>query len=263
MATTGLWERWTAFAEAAAGAAAAQFGPDNARTVAEALGASAAIDRDGGERALRAFFTEVPAHVGAVDNLDHTQFVNPLCLSPACRVSLCDLLAPFKQASVAAYGEVWLRLLDVAEAAGGPGAFGNLESARAYIRLRQQEAAGGAPAAGAAGAAGDAFLPSPAQLDGVLQAVLGAFPGLRECVSQIAAAAEVSAGSPEGALDGVVDQVQRVLTGPLVQTLQAQTGASTDRLQPCIAQILEGLRGLNSALMAGVAPSAVGDASMQ
>lgn len=237
-----------------------------------------------GERALRAFFTEVPAHIAAVNNLDHTQFVNPLCFGPV-RVALGDVLAPFKALGLGPYGDAWLRLLDVAEAA-GPGTFPDTGSARQYIRMRQEQTAAGLPSerfnglvacarhpppshsdgcpnaavpggvvAGATGG-DDPFggalgvIPSSEQLEGILQSVLGAFPGMRDCVSQLVASAEAagSAGT-EGSMNAVVDQVQRLLTGPLLSGLQRQTGASDERLRPCIQQILDGFRGLNAALV--------------
>lgn len=214
-----------------------------------------------GERALQMFFTEVPAHISAVSNLDHSQFVNPLCLSPAVRINLCNVLAPFKALGLGVYGDVWLRLLDVAEAA-GPGTFQNTGSAREYIRIRQQQVQVDAlpPDAGLAPPrdpfSGGVSMPSPAQLDGVLQTVLGAFPGLRDSVSQIVASAEAAdaaGGGVQGSMNAVVDHVQQLLTGPLLQGLQQQTGSSGDQLKTCIMQIMDGFRGLNTALVSGAA----------
>ena len=182
------------------------------------------------------------------------------------RVSLCDLLAPFKSIGLGAYGDVWLRLLDVAEAA-GPGTFQNAGSAREYIRMRQQQPppqpgdavpaatfGSGDPLTGGGGAAASMMMPSPAQLEGVLQTVLGAFPGLRDGVAQIvnsAEAAGAAGGGVQGSMDAVVDQVQQLLTGPLLQGLQQQTGTSGDQLKSCIGQIMDGFRGLNTALVSG------------
>lgn len=245
-----LWDRWVTFAEGLVAAAAAHLGAERSRALADQL--RCVVDPTlaaAGEQALRAYFTEVPAHVAAVNNLDHSQLVNPLCLAPHCAVSLREVLTPFKEASVAAYGDVWLRLLDLAEAA-APNAYPNAASAREYIRMRMTDAAITATPAGVAPAT---------QLDGILQSVFGAFPGLHDCVAQLTAAADAAGGDTTAGLGSMFDQVQQLLTGPMMQNLQQQAGAPGDRVQASIAQILEGLRGLGAALTA-VSPAPTANA---
>lgn len=264
-----IWTAWQAFVEGLVSDAAVHLGPGCAEELVRVLRGTvdpSTVDAAGAERAIQQFFAEVPAHRSAVANLDHTQFTHSLAVGGG-SVNLGAVLASFKEANnMPAYGAAWLRLLDVADAAGA----GPTAAAREYIRMRL--AGGGGPReTGGDGGANPLLgsmmssLSSPGQLDGILQSIMGAFPGLNECVAQIVSETNAAAANADGAPPpNIVDRVQAVLTGPLLEGLQQQTGTSPDLLRPCITQVLDGLRGINAVLMGGLEPGAAAntDATM-
>ena len=189
-----------------------------------------------GEPVLRSFFEQPPSHIAAVNSLDHTLFANDLVFA-ACTLSLRQVMAAFCNIPKA-YGPLWLLLLDVAEAANPEGV--QADAGRAYIQQQLGGLVGGAPAA-----------PNPAQLEGMLGSILGAFPGLQECVSKIMTTRE--GGSAEADLNQVVDQVQSVLLGPILENMKANNPTAPD-IGPAITQILSGFRGLNAAIATTFTP---------
>ena len=98
------------------------------------------------EKHICDYFEHPPAHVAAVNTLDHTQFTGPLVVfrvgcsawrrltmtSPGGSFPLTDVLGVCSKFGPVHYGEVWLALVNVAEAA-NPTAI-NSSAIRAYLR---------------------------------------------------------------------------------------------------------------------------------
>ena len=180
------------------------------------------IQRPVVEEAIIAYFDQPPAHVAAVNSLDHSQFLNPLNIPGAGAICLRTVLETFSRKGPIPYGSMWLPLLDVAEKA-NPSQVRAREG-REYIQ--QQMAVTTIPSA-----------PSAQQLDNIMGSVLSAFPGLQECVGKIVQGTNSGSGihsprmvvcSRETDLNVVVDQVQNVLLGPLMQNLRAQNPDAPD-----------------------------------
>ena len=191
-----------------------------------------------GEPVLRSYFEQPPSHVAAVNSLDHTLFTNDLVF-PACTLSLRQAMSVFSNIP-RAYGPLWLALLDVAQLANPDGV--QADAGRKYIQ--QQLGVMVTPASGGGG--------GTAQLEGMLGSILGAFPGLQDCMSKIMASRDGSA--PEADLNQVVDQVQNVLLGPILENMRATNPTAPD-IGPAISQILSGFRGLNSAIASSIGSS--------
>ena len=217
--------------------------------------------------AVRCYFEQPPAHIAAVNTLDHTQFVHPLLVPNICSIPVRDVLEayPFfaflqnimKRGMVTSiqlsgshslpglflkgrvyanqpvlYGRVWLPLLDVAEIA-NPSQI-RAKEGRDFIQQQMSLTPVAPPA-----------MPSMEQLDGILKSVLGGFPGLQECIGKIVQGATPSDPNKEADLNDVVDQVQNVLVGPLMKNFQASNPECPD-ITPALKQILDGFRGLNA-----------------
>ena len=189
------------------------------------------------EAAIRAYFDQPPAHIAAVNSLDHNQFLHPLIVPNVCSIPLREVLEAFSCLGPIPYGRVWLSLLDVAELA-NPAQVRTAEG-RAYIQKQINQPITTVPG----------VVPSMEQLDGIMKSVLGGFPGLQDCLGKIV---QGSTSSNEADLNDVVDQVQNVLVGPLMQSLQASNPNCPD-ITPALKQILDGFRGLN-AIVTGEGP---------
>lgn len=210
--------------------------------------------------ALTAYFDQPPAHVVAVNTLDHTQFVCPLSVPGVGSLCLQSILQQFSGRGPVPYGKVWLALLDVAEAA-NPVQLRTKEG-RAYIQQQMATHNDGTDGKGCAppipGESMQPMMPSSAQLDNLMGTVLSAFPGLQDCISKIVQGVHNNGGSGEPDLNGVVDQtqgrpgfsdvpgvVQNVLLGPLMQNIKSTNPDAPD-ITPALTQILDGFRGLNA-----------------
>ena len=119
------------------------------------------------ESALRAYFEQPPAHVAAVNSLDHAQFVNPLVVPNVASVPLRDILGEFSALGPVPYGTVWLALLDVAEIANPVGI--RTKESRDYVR-QQMNSPNHALS-----------IPSAPQLDSIMSSILSAFPMVLVC----------------------------------------------------------------------------------
>ena len=194
------------------------------------------------EEALVGYFDQPPAHIAAVNALDHSQFVNALVLHGVGTLCLRTILEIVSRQGPIPYGRVWLSLLQVAERA-NPTQVRSREG-REYIMQQmamvpsQPQPQGTAPP-----------MPSPAQLDNIMGSVLSAFPGLQDCIGKIIQGASQGNGG-EADLNSVVDQVQNVLLGPLLQNTKSTNPDAPDISEP-LSQILNGFRGLNSIVAAG------------
>ena len=153
------------------------------------------------EGPLRGFFEHPPSHIAAVNALDHTQFTGPILL-PQGSFPIGDVLNVCSKLGPMHFGEVWLALVDVAEAANTKAING--AAARTYLRQQTSPLT--------------AMVPSQEQLNGIMGSImpmLGAFPNLRDSVMRI------MQDRPSGAepdLNTVVDQVQDILLGPMLHT---------------------------------------------
>ena len=63
--------------------------------------------------------------------------------------------------------------------------------------------------------------PSIGQLDGIMNSMLTAFPGLQDCVNKIMQTTCNQNGTGEPDMNSIVDQVQQVLLGPMMQNIKA------------------------------------------
>ena len=192
------------------------------------------------EAAIRAYFDQPPAHIAAVNSLDHNQFLHPLVVPNVCSIPLREVLEAFSCLGPIPYGRVWLSLLDVAELA-NPAQVRTAEG-RAYIQKQINHSITTVPTGP----------PSMEQLDNIMKSVLGGFPGLQDCLGKIVQGS--NDGSGEADLNDVVDQVQNVLVGPLMQSLQASNPNCPD-ISPALKQILDGFRGLNAIVTGKPPPS--------
>lgn len=226
-----LWARFLSFLDAVSRCmASGQVSmTDDQRTSLQG-GIATVRQLDGGadcEAALRAYFDQPPAHLVAVNTLDHSQFVLPLRF-PAAGVQfpLRDVLALFSSVPQA-YADLWMALLDVAQLANGTL---NCEAGREYIRAQATTAPGTAAA--------------PPSLDSLLGGVLSAFPGFQDCMSRM-----TTAQASREDLGGMMDQMQNIIMGPVMESIRASNPDAPD-IGPAITQILEGFRSLNAAILA-------------
>ena len=60
------------------------------------------------DAAVRAYFEQPPAHVAAVNSLDHTQFMHALVIPNVCSIPLRDVLEAFSCLGPIPYGRIWL-----------------------------------------------------------------------------------------------------------------------------------------------------------
>ena len=232
---TGVWTTFVTFCSTLLRTAEAHM-PDEAQrsALAQRIAAVAALTEEQGTPVVIAFFEQPPAHIAAVNALDHSQFISPLAFPALPPLCLRDLLEAFSRLGPVPYGLVWLALLDVAEAANPVAVQGCLAAGREYIR---QQINPSLPVVA---------MPSPTQLEGMLGTLLGGFPGLQECVNKILQAQE-GGGSGEANFNDVVDQVQETLLGPILNNIQSANPAAPN-LGPAIRNILEAFRGLNEAI---------------
>lgn len=196
------------------------------------------VDDAGMEASVRGYFQHPPAHAAAVTSLDHTQFVAPLVLAGGVAFPMRDVLGAFCSLP-AAYGAVWLAVLDVAEGTGM-----GCAAARSYIR-QQIGSASSTPAA---------TPPTAPPLHNVMGTILGAFPGLQECMDQIT---QGGGAAGAGGSEDVVGRVQDIILGPVLESIRASNPGAPD-VGPAVAKIMEGFRSLNAVLMSGLEPTAGG-----
>jgi hypothetical protein len=197
------------------------------------------------EEALIDYFDQPPTHIAAVNALDHSQFVNPLTIPGVGTLCLRSMLELFSHQGPGPYGQVWLSLLDIAEKA-NPNQI-RAQEGRDYIQT-QMSITATPPTVPP--------IPSAAQLDTIMGSVLNAFPGLQECIGKIVQGASTGPGG-EADLNNVVDQVQNVLLGPLLQNIKSANPGAPDISEP-LAQILNGFRGLNAVVSAAKSPCPAG-----
>ena len=236
MASPTLWTAFQTFCDTVLRVGASHAAdPQCTEQLREVLAPAQALAAAEGEPVLRAYFESPPSHVAAVNTLDHTLFANDLVF-PTCSLSLRQMLGAFSHLPVA-YGPLWLALLDVAQLANPQGV--QTDAGRHYIV--QQMAAG----AGAGVVAAPSPGPAGPNLEGILGNILGAFPGLQDCVNKILANRDT--GAPETDLNQVVHQVQTVLLGPVLESMKVNNPNGPD-IGPAITQILAGFRGLNAAI---------------
>lgn len=163
--------------------------------------------------ALRNYF-QIPAHVVAVNQLDHSQFLNDLVLGGSDpTIPLRQVLEDFSKIGPQSHGEVWLALLDVAEICNPT----DIHAAPGRAFIQRQVGVVSASHRPQPTTAPPLTMPDPAQLDSILGSVLSAFPGLQQCVTSLMNSSQ-SGADPD--LNSVVDQVQNTLLDPIVQSIR-------------------------------------------
>lgn len=188
------------------------------------------------EDSIRSYFTDCPAHLAAINTLDHSQFVNPLVLGDH-TVHLSEILDAFSSKGPKAFGAIWLALLELAHHA-NPSGF-DISQGKAYISDRMNSIVV------SAGSSNNIARSAP-PLDGMIQTLLSSFPGLQDCMGQILTYTTTNQSNPDQ-FDGLLHQVQGSILKPLMEGM-AQNGSPVPDLQPAISQIFDGFRGLNAAL---------------
>jgi hypothetical protein len=230
-----MWPQFLVFCETVHRCTQEHLTPECATQLQHVLTPVVQVVAGEGEPVLRAYFEQPPSHLAAVNSLDHTLFVNDLAFS-TCSLSLREVMAVFSKVP-GAYGPLWLALLDVAQAANPQGV--QADAGRAFIRQQMGSVAAQPPT------------PPPrdtAQLEGILGNLIGAFPGLQDCMSQI-----MSVREGETDITQVVEKIQDVLLKPIMDGMRASNPSAPD-IEPAISQILAGFRGLNSAIAQTMAP---------
>lgn len=232
MTDAQIWDAFRAFLTAVMQTATGHL-RDEARCqeLAQSLPNADALNPEGAVAALRAYFTQVPAHWNAVNRLDHNLLVNAVDLGGGVRLDLRAVLDPFSKLGPVPHGSVWLSLVQLAHAANPTNI--NLADCQSFIRSQM-------PGEGALGIQ----LPQPAQLESVMGSIVKAFPGLQDCMSQIMSG-DPNAGPDD--VNAIVDRVQNVLVQPLLASLRSSNPDAPD-LAPAISKILDGFRGLNEAI---------------
>lgn len=200
------------------------------------------------------YFSDVPSHQQAVMQLDVSLFTNdipvPTVAPPPVSVPLGAILGRFSQLGSVVFGTVWLSVLDLAEACNPTGI--NVTEARAFIHrsMQQAEQQNNQPHSGGSPPHSAVFdLPNQAQMDGLMQSIMGAFPAIGEQVAQLSASSDAEMGN------NILDSLQNSLLKPMLDTLSANPAMGN--VGPCVTQILDGFKNLNRALNAAtVAPAA-------
>ena len=128
------------------------------------------------DAAVRAYFEQPPAHVAAVNSLDHTQFMHALVIPNVCSIPLRDVLEASSCLGPIQYGWIWLPSLDVAEIANPTHI--RAKDGRDYIQQQMSLTP-------VVATPPSSSVPSMEQLDGIMKSVLGWFPGLQECIGKI------------------------------------------------------------------------------
>lgn len=155
------------------------------------------------EEALRTYFSDCPAHIHAVKTLDHSQFLNPLVLGES-RINLGEILDVFSSKGPQPFGKIWLGLLDLAHAA-NPNVI-DITQGKSFIAERMNTVAI-QPTRG---------LGDGAPLEGILQSLIGSFPGLGDCMNNILQyTAGANPAEPES-FENVLQQVQCNVLKPLM-----------------------------------------------
>jgi hypothetical protein len=228
---TGVWEAFLAFVQTVLTTADAHPLDDTQRAALRAaLNPLCTLKpTDDAVRAVQTFFANVPAHWSAVNGLDHTQFLNPLQIGEHV-IHLRYVMEPFSKMGAPVHGKVWLSLVRLAHAAAPEHI--QMEACQSFLCSQMQPVA----------AVQSIKPPLPGQLESVMANIMGAFPGLQECMNHIMS--PNPAAGPDD-LNSVVDRVQDVLVRPLLENLRASNPNAPD-ISPAIGKILEGFRGLNT-----------------
>jgi hypothetical protein len=208
------------------------------QTLARHLPVVDALNPEGTVGALRAYFTQVPAHWNAINRLDHSLLVNVLDLGGGGCMDFRVIMEPFSKLGPVPHGNVWLALVQLAHTVNPANV--NLAECQSFIRSQMATD-------GTAGAAAGIQLPAPAQLESVMGSIVNAFPGLQDCMSQIMSG---DTGNGPDDVNAIVDRVQSVLVQPLLASLRSSNPDAPD-LSPAISKILDGFRGLNAAISPG------------
>lgn len=176
--TNHLWNAWLAFGATVLKTAHEFLPSDVSACLQEQFSSTASEAGAADENAIRSFFTDVPAHVMAIRNLDHSCFVNSLVLQSG-RISLLSIMEMFAHNGRVPYGRVWLALLDVAHAANPSGI--DPEPGRKYIVDLMRSGDSNA----------NACVPhsNPNNNNNTNNNVFGdllvAFPGLQDCITKL------------------------------------------------------------------------------
>lgn len=208
--------------------------------------AAAATPEGVAERAVVEYLTAVPNHVRACTDLEYKHFhpTQPLRISdhPGHVLHLHAIMEAFSRTNPQRYGALWLPLLDLAIAAAPPGAahLPGLHKAKAHVQ-------------GARATTVDPMrvfqgVDPNSALDGVMQNILSAFPGISGMMQQMM---DMNNG---GKLEDITDKVQE-LVGPVLKEAAAQDPQAAC-MQPAVHQIMQGLSDLTRALSRSSAPSA-------
>lgn len=210
-------------------------------------------------------YWQIPMHFMAANSLNHCD-LSPMLLSRY-SVPLRDIMQLFGRHGKVACGRVWLRLLDVADAA-NPDTVQSVESRR-FIQHEIDQVSTGSVATSATQQASlmnsgtNNNLPNGFSLDSIVSGALASFPGLADCVQQIISGAGLlgnattadSSGNgtnPEH-MNAVIDQVQDTLLKPILESLG--NNPAVNNIQPAITQIISGFKELNSILGNSTTPS--------
>lgn len=194
-----------------------------------------------GDAAVREFFA-VPNHRFACTDLDYHRFGTQPLMIGTHPLHIFHILEAFSRTNPTRYAAIWLPLLDIldvvasAELAPDPSLSVGLGRARSHLR-QQLEPVPPSPSA---------IANLDAQIDGVMQNLLGTFPGLHSMVQQIMTTAAADPNA-DGGLGGVFGQIQGILT-PLLTQAAASATAQDPSLTPAIGQILSGFTALTQAL---------------
>lgn len=196
----------------------------------------------GGEEFVRAsvsaYLLDVPNHLQACMDLDFQRFSADTPLVHGAGVlRLRHILEAFSCTSPQRYADVWLPVLDLALAVSGPNVHDALHKARNHVLSAKKESK-------CSEVTSDVFrgVADPGQaLDGVMNNILSAFPGLQDMVQKMM----VAGSSPDG-VPAVMEQVQSILYPLLAQA--TNDDPSAPNLQPAVAQILEGFSKLTGSL---------------
>lgn len=204
-------------------------------------------------------YMNVPIHLQACQDLDYRMFNAEQPLTLGCGVlRLHHILEAFSRTSPARYAEVWIPVLDLTLAVCPAGMRDKLNNARNIV-LGANHGSAAMTTTVSPGPNADIFrgVGDPGQaLDGVMNNILSAFPGLQDMVQTM-----MTAGSTPDGVPAVMQQIQTLLCPLLTQA--TKDDPSAPNLQPAVAQILQGFSTLTESL-AQPAPAAPAppDASM-
>jgi hypothetical protein len=207
---------------------------------------------------LRAYFL-TPTHRAAIHTLNYALFQSPVPFPDRRAFPMCDILALYSGMGSQRYGRVWGALIDVADASGVP----DVGQVRDYIQrqinsstaVELSSSAATMSSSTAADPSATMAMPTPEQIENIIQPIVTAFPVLGEFVDQMvrpmlaqqqqhfAAAGPGGLGGGGNPMDMVQSVMQNVLA-PLLGSMGKSSSSDGADLNGPIQQILSGFTGL-------------------